>query len=1293
MRNIFLILILIKSTSLLGQYCTPPSDNGTSLGSFIEQITLLNLNNQTGPSASPYYNFYNTQPIPQLASGSFYTLDVTTGTAPFQYYTIFIDWNNDNDFNDANELIGEQLGSLTGQVLNFLFQVPTGIFTNVKRMRIRCSPDMNMDACTNYSFGETEDYRINVTAAPGAYCYPISAGGTGSGAFIEAVNIDNLTNSSGPSSSPFYKYFEFVTIPLLKQGFKYDVRVTAGSNTSAYYAAWVDWNEDGDFLDTDEKLGEGQVGTTYQKLNFTIVVANNALPGIKRLRIRAANTAFNMNPCNNYSSGETEDYNITIEQAPNYCTPTFSVGPNGNNYISALYFGAMAAFLPALPNPPYYENISPFHVPQRVEINKSYVLTSLLYAVNPAATKFAYWIDFNQDGDFNDADEKLSELQIAGTQQLAGVNFNVPFNAKPGTTRIRVICANSNQALTPCGNYTEGECKDYPLTIYSLSKNYCLPQSLLGAANGDFINGVIFGFINNQNSGAFGGNSYHIYENPTQLVPSDSNQTITIESGSNIDTVQGTHYAAWIDYNKNNLFENTEKLGEFQAISGTANELININFLVPANQEIGFYTLRIRAANDTILNGSNLDACQAYQYGETEDYKIYIQSAAGSPTYCSNLHNFGCPVNSFINSVSIQFSTLSNTNSGCNNINGNAYTIWPPIDNKTTTLVRSAAYSLIVDISSIGAIAAWIDYDQNGTFDATEYIEFSSFYNNGLSASNYLVISDNTPSGYTKIRIRSKASGSFNNGDACTLLNNGETEDYWIYIAPARGLPPVADFSYTLDGLFANCLDISDNFPDISKWFCSSGNPSGSLGSTTDIPYFNLSPGCYSISLYASNHYGTDIKTVPCALNIPQVNGCSQLMFSEYFAGQGNNKAIELVNSSSTVLNLSNYTVELYPNGSPVAAQIFNLNGSLQPYDVFVIKHPLANLQALTNSADATSFVADFNGNDAIVLKHNGNIIDVIGQIGVNPGTNWNVGFNANTSDYILIRKNAIDRPNTNWQTTQNEWDAFAQNQDQYIGNHNFNCGVFTGVAPTASFSASINSICVDECINFIDSSAGNPSVWQWTFNGANISQSNLQNPSSICYSNDGIFDVSLTVLNQYGQDSITLTSFVTVNPLPIISITQVGPNLVASGGSNLQGDYQWYLNGNFIPGAINPTYTPVQNGVYFVYGISTSICTGMSDTLNFVSVSTINNANNTLLTLFPNPVKDELSLQIKNDSFINYQIEIYNNLGQKVSENLNSFYQENDVINFNTKQFNSGIYLIKIFNQSTSHSIKFVKQ
>jgi hypothetical protein len=100
-----------------------------------------------------------------------------------------------------------------------------------------------------------------------------------------------------------------------------------------------------------------------------------------------------------------------------------------------------------------------------------------------------------------------------------------------------------------------------------------------------------------------------------------------------------------------------------------------------------------------------------------------------------------------------------------------------------------------------------------------------------------------------------------------------------------------------------------------------------------------------------------------------------------------------------------------------------------------------------------------------------------------------------------------------------------------------------------------------------------------------------------------------------------------------------------------------------------------------------------MSDSINFVSVGNNNTATNAMLSLFPNPVKDELSLQIKNDSFTNYQIEIYNNLGQKVSENLNSFYQENDVINFNTKQFNSGIYLIKIFNQSTSHSLKFVKQ
>jgi PKD repeat protein len=80
---------------------------------------------------------------------------------------------------------------------------------------------------------------------------------------------------------------------------------------------------------------------------------------------------------------------------------------------------------------------------------------------------------------------------------------------------------------------------------------------------------------------------------------------------------------------------------------------------------------------------------------------------------------------------------------------------------------------------------------------------------------------------------------------------------------------------------------------------------------------------------------------------------------------------------------------------------------------------------------------------------------------------------------------------------------------------------------PRALFSASSDTIFVGDCINFSDSSDNSPSSWSWTFTGATPSSSNIQNPTNICYSAQGTFDVQLIVQNSFGAD--TTNSQITV--------------------------------------------------------------------------------------------------------------------------------------------------------------------
>ncbi len=82
---------------------------------------------------------------------------------------------------------------------------------------------------------------------------------------------------------------------------------------------------------------------------------------------------------------------------------------------------------------------------------------------------------------------------------------------------------------------------------------------------------------------------------------------------------------------------------------------------------------------------------------------------------------------------------------------------------------------------------------------------------------------------------------------------------------------------------------------------------------------------------------------------------------------------------------------------------------------------------------------------------------------------------------------------------------------------------------PVADFSASQTSINTGQSINFTDLSAGNPTSWQWTFQGGTPSTSTQQNPSGIVYNSSGTYDVTLTATNAAGTDAITKSGYISV--------------------------------------------------------------------------------------------------------------------------------------------------------------------
>jgi lysyl endopeptidase len=108
----------------------------------------------------------------------------------------WIDFNNNNSFNDPGEQVAYVLVG-AGWSNTFNFTVPTTATIGNVRMRVRISysPDGAIAPCGQSTYGEVEDYTINITASSGLTENPLDAisvypNPTDNELFVDLKNID-----------------------------------------------------------------------------------------------------------------------------------------------------------------------------------------------------------------------------------------------------------------------------------------------------------------------------------------------------------------------------------------------------------------------------------------------------------------------------------------------------------------------------------------------------------------------------------------------------------------------------------------------------------------------------------------------------------------------------------------------------------------------------------------------------------------------------------------------------------------------------------------------------------------------------------------------------------------------------------------------------------------------------------------------------------------------------------------------------------------------------------------------
>ncbi|MET1257068.1 ExeM/NucH family extracellular endonuclease [Aliikangiella maris] len=163
----------------------------------------------------------------------------------------------------------------------------------------------------------------------------------------------------------------------------------------------------------------------------------------------------------------------------------------------------------------------------------------------------------------------------------------------------------------------------------------------------------------------------------------------------------------------------------------------------------------------------------------------------------------------------------------------------------------------------------------------------------------------------------------------------------------------------------------------------------------------------------------------------------ANIIISEYVEGSSYNKAIELVNLSTSPIDLSQYQIEFYFNGSSSAGRTINLTGTVGANQTFVLGHSSA-VAAIKSVANQTEGGSWYNGDDAVVLTLAGQVVDSIGQVGFDPGSAWSSNGVTTANNTIRRSTNVVsgDTNPSDLFTVDAQWQGFGQDVFDDLGNY-----------------------------------------------------------------------------------------------------------------------------------------------------------------------------------------------------------------------------------------------------------------
>jgi agmatine deiminase len=156
------ILSVSTLAATSANYCTSKGTDAS--GEIIKTVAFASIN-KSSTATIGYENFTATST--NITKGTSYSITITPQWFYGAYaegYAVFIDYNNDGDFVDTGETVFTKAPS-TATTITGNITIPTAATTGNTRMRVAMKYNATPTACETFSYGQVEDYTLNITAS------------------------------------------------------------------------------------------------------------------------------------------------------------------------------------------------------------------------------------------------------------------------------------------------------------------------------------------------------------------------------------------------------------------------------------------------------------------------------------------------------------------------------------------------------------------------------------------------------------------------------------------------------------------------------------------------------------------------------------------------------------------------------------------------------------------------------------------------------------------------------------------------------------------------------------------------------------------------------------------------------------------------------------------------------------------------------------------------------------------------------------------------------------------------